>query len=61
MADSESAGKQTSEQTKDRFREALERKNALRHPHEDASQHDSKVHDAHGAAGGKRQHRRKSG
>lgn len=46
---------------KDAFREALERKKGKRHPHESASQNDSKVHDTHGAAGGKRVHRRKSG
>ncbi|GAB2455998.1 DUF5302 domain-containing protein [Jatrophihabitans fulvus] len=49
------------EQTKDAFREALERKKGKKHPHEEASQADAKVHDAHGAAGGKRVHRRKSG
>ena len=49
------------EQAKDRFREALERKKGKQHPHESASQGDSKVHDAQGAAGGKRVHRRKSG
>jgi hypothetical protein len=46
---------------KDKFREALERKRGKQHPHEAASQGDSKVHDAHSAAGGKRTHRRKSG
>jgi hypothetical protein len=45
---------------KDRFREALERKRGKQHPHEAASQHDSKVHDAQGAAT-KRMFRRKSG
>lgn len=49
------------EDAKDKFREALERKKGKQHPHESASQSDSKVHDAHGAAGGKRVHRRKSG
>ncbi len=53
------AGKTAS--TKDAFREALERKKAKQHPHEEASQRDSKVHDEHGAAGGKRTFRRKSG
>ncbi len=47
--------------TKDAFREALERKKNKSHPHEEASQHDGKAHDAHSAAGGKRVHRRKSG
>jgi hypothetical protein len=46
---------------KDKFREALERKRGNRHPHESASQNDSKVHDSHSAAGGKRTFRRKSG
>jgi Family of unknown function (DUF5302) len=46
---------------KDKFREALERKRGRKHPHEAASQNDSKVHDAHSAAGGKRSFRRKSG
>jgi hypothetical protein len=50
-----------SDAAKDRFREALERKRGKRHPHESASQNDSKVHDAHSAAGGKRTFRRKSG
>lgn len=49
------------ETDKDKFRAALERKQAKRHPHEAASQRSSKVHDAHGAAGGKRTFRRKSG
>ncbi len=49
------------EQAKDKFREALARKKGKQHPHEAASQSDSKVHDAHNAAGGKRVHRRKSG
>ncbi len=46
---------------KDKFREALERKKGHKHPHEAASQNDSKVQDAHSAAGGKRTFRRKSG
>jgi hypothetical protein len=46
---------------KDRFREALERKRSKKHPHEGASQNSSKVQDAHAAAGGKRNFRRKSG
>jgi hypothetical protein len=54
-------GDNASKAAKDKFREALERKRAKQHPHEAASQHDSKVHDAHGAAGGKRQFRRKAG
>ena len=46
---------------KRRFREALERKQAqtkARAAHEDRG---SKVHNAHGPAGGKREFRRKSG
>jgi hypothetical protein len=46
---------------KDKFREALERKRGRQHPHEAASQNDSKVHHTHGAAGGKRNFRRKAG
>lgn len=46
---------------KDKFRAALERKRGNRHPHESASQAEAKVHDAHGAVGGKRTFRRKSG
>ena len=49
------------EAAKDKFRAALERKRGHKHPHEAASQNDSKVHDAHSAAGGKRTFRRKSG
>jgi hypothetical protein len=45
---------------KDKFREALERKRDKQHPHESASQRDSKVHDAQGAAT-RRMFRRKSG
>ena len=50
-----------SDAAKDKFRAALERKQAKQHPHEGASQNSSKVHDKHGAAGGKRTFRRKSG
>jgi hypothetical protein len=46
---------------KDKFREALERKRAKQHPHEGASQNASKAHGEHGAVGGKRTFRRKSG
>ncbi len=46
---------------KDKFREALERKKNKRHPHETASQNDSKAQGEHAAAGGKRTFRRKSG
>jgi Family of unknown function (DUF5302) len=54
-------GKGTDDAAKDKFREALERKRAKQHLHEEASQNDSKVHDARGAAGGKRTFRRKAG
>ncbi len=50
----------TGDAAKDRFREALERKRGTQHPHEAASQRDSKVHDAQGAST-KRMFRRKSG
>jgi hypothetical protein len=50
----------TGDAAKDRFREALERKRGKQHPHEAASQRDSKVHDGQGAAT-KRMFRRKSG
>ena len=53
--------KDDADAAKDKFREALERKRGKQHPHESASQNESKVHDAHSAAGGKRVHRRKSG
>jgi len=46
---------------KDRFREALDRKRDRQHPHEAASRGGSKIADKHGAAGGKRTFRRKSG
>jgi hypothetical protein len=46
---------------KDKFREALERKRNQQHPHEAASQRDSKVHDSQSGGGGKRQFRRKAG
>jgi hypothetical protein len=49
------------EKAKAEFRAALERKKGKRHPHEAASQNDSKVHDVHSAEGGKRTFRRKSG
>ncbi len=57
MTDKKAAG----DDAKDKFREALERKRGKQHPHESATQGDSKVHDAHSAAGAKRLHRRKSG
>ena len=45
---------ETTDPAKAKFREALERKRGKQHPHEAASQSSSKVHDAHSAAGGKR-------
>jgi hypothetical protein len=49
------------DKTKDSFRAALERKRAQRHPHEAASQSGGKAQHEHGAVGGKRTFRRKSG
>jgi len=49
------------ESTKDRFREALERKRNQQHAHNADAQSDSKVHGEHSRAGGKRTFRRKSG
>lgn len=49
------------EDAKAKFREALERKKAKRHPHEGAFQNNAKAHESRDAAGGKRQFRRKSG
>jgi hypothetical protein len=46
---------------KDAFRAALERKRGQKHPHEADGQGNSKVHSEHGASGGKREFRRKSG
>ncbi|WP_375487401.1 DUF5302 domain-containing protein [uncultured Jatrophihabitans sp.] len=46
---------------KAKFAQALARKHDKQHPHEAATQGEAKVHDAHGAAGGKRTFRRKSG
>lgn len=60
MKDGDDAA-QSDQSAKDRFREALERKRSKQHPHEGASQNDSKVHHQHGAAGGKRTFRRKAG
>jgi len=61
-SDSENgAGEQTADSAKDKFREALERKKTKKHPHVSASQNESKAHGEHGAAGGSRMFRRKSG
>jgi hypothetical protein len=58
MSDTDDGANQ---QAKDAFREALERKKGRKHPHESASQNDSKANGEHGAVGGKRTFRRKSG
>jgi hypothetical protein len=50
-----------SEETKRKFREALEKKNARARSGEAHLDGDSAVHATHGAAGGKREFRRKSG
>lgn len=47
--------------TKNKFREALERKRTKQHAENDPAQGNSKVHSAHDRAGGKRTFRRKSG
>ncbi|HWG23483.1 DUF5302 domain-containing protein [Actinospica sp.] len=49
------------DEVKRKFREALERKQALRHRTETAAGTSGKAHGAHGQAGGKRSFRRKSG
>jgi hypothetical protein len=49
------------DETKDKFRAALERKRELRHANNGEAQSDSKVHGEHARAGGKRTFRRKSG
>jgi hypothetical protein len=46
---------------KDMFREALERKRSQQAGRASAGHSDSKIHGEHGAAGGKRTFRRKSG
>lgn len=57
----ESTAPAESTDQKDAFRAALERKKQHQHPHEQASHERGGVHDSHGAAGGRRLHRRKSG
>ncbi|WP_375499464.1 DUF5302 domain-containing protein [uncultured Jatrophihabitans sp.] len=52
---------EATDDAKAKFREALARKQGKRHPHEAASQAEAKVGDTHGAVGGKRTFRRKSG
>ncbi len=46
---------------KEKFREALERKRGRQAAQHDEGHGDSKIHGTHGAAGGKRTFRRKSG
>jgi hypothetical protein len=46
---------------KDKFREALERKRSQQSERATESHAESKIHGEHGAAGGKRTFRRKSG
>jgi Family of unknown function (DUF5302) len=55
------AADRATDKTKDSFRAALERKRAQRHPHEAASQSGGKAQHEHGAVGGRRTFRRKSG
>ena len=52
---------ESADAAKDRFRAALERKRNQQHPHEGAGKRDSKIGGEHGAVGGKRSFRRKSG
>lgn len=47
--------------TKDKFREALERKREQRHANNGDAHNDSKVNGEHARAGAKRNFRRKSG
>lgn len=47
--------------TKDKFRAALERKRTQHHANNGDAHNDSKVHNEHSRAGGKRTFRRKSG
>lgn len=49
------------ERIREQFRDALERKNHQHARHEQAPAGDSKIHHEHGAAGHKREFRRKSG
>lgn len=52
---------ESQDDVKERFREALERKQAQNRMGEGHADARSKVHDAHGPAAAKRQFRRKSG
>jgi hypothetical protein len=53
--------KPATDSTKDKFREALERKRNSQHANTADAHNDSKVHGEHARAGGKRTFRRKSG
>jgi hypothetical protein len=55
------ASDKSQDSTKDRFREALERKRNQQHANNGAAHNDSKVHGEHERAGAKRTFRRKSG
>ncbi len=60
-SDKPGPAQQPEDETKRKFREALEKKNAQSRSGEAHLDGDSAVHSAHGAAGGKREFRRKSG
>lgn len=60
MTGTDSHDETTAEETKRRFREALEKKNAQHHATAKAEGH-SKITNAHGAESSKREFRRKSG
>ncbi len=49
------------EESKDKFKAALEKKRQQQHKTADGGSGDAKIHAEHGAAGGKRTFRRKSG
>lgn len=53
--------KKSSEDPKDAFRAALERKRAQQHAHNEDAQADSKIHGSQSSGGGRRTFRRKSG
>jgi hypothetical protein len=60
-ADTQSETPPPEEDVRARFREALERKQAKAKAGENHADGSSKIHDAHGPAGGRRTFRRKSG
>jgi hypothetical protein len=60
-SEQETESQESQDDVKARFREALERKQAMNRMGEDHADARSKVHDAHGPAAGRRQFRRKSG